>query len=204
MSGYLQVNIADILKSENSEEMLKKSGISSFSCPLNADVEYFLKNKAVEFAKRNLSVTYLVYSKHKGNNVLIGYFTLSNKFFTIKQGILSKTLQRKISYYGKRYPELKRYVVPAILIGQLGKNFLNNYDSLISGDELLKMACDKVADVQHSIGGKFVYLECEDNERLLDFYSSNGFVDFGKRTLDPDEVGKIKGIELLQMLKYLK
>ena len=65
------------------------------------------------------------------------------------------------------------------------------------------MACDKVKDVQSDLGGKFVYLECEDKEKLIDFYSANGFVDFGKRNLDPDETEIMHGHYLIQMLKYL-
>lgn len=46
--------------------MLQKSGISFFSCPNNYDVEYFIKNTAVEFEKQGLSVTYLVYAECTG------------------------------------------------------------------------------------------------------------------------------------------
>ncbi|ERJ00833.1 hypothetical protein HMPREF0262_00422 [Clostridium sp. ATCC 29733] len=94
-------------------------------------------------------------------------------------------------------------VIAAPLIGQLGKNFKDNANSLITGDELLKMACDKVAQAQEIIGGKIVYLECEDKLRLMDFYDRNGFVKFGSRVLDDDEKDSIYGDHLLQMLRYL-
>lgn len=92
----------------------------------------------------------------------------------------------------------------ANLIGQLSKNFFDNYNELITGDELLKLACDKVKVIQGEIGGRIVYLECEDDPKLIDFYSSNGFVKFGKRKLDRDELGLMQGEYLVQMLKYLK
>ena len=38
---------------------------------------------------------------------------------------------------------------------------------------------------------------------LLDFYSRNGFVNFGTRALDRDETDKLSGESLVQMLKYL-
>ena len=88
------------------------------------------------------------------------------------------------------------------MIGQLSKNFKDGNDTLISGAELLQMAIDKVKQVQYMIGGKFVYLECEDKERLLEFYTTNGFVSFGKRMLDKDEIN-INGKYLIQMLRYL-
>ncbi len=64
------------------------------------------------------------------------------------------------------------------------------------------MAIDKVKEAQSIIGGRFVYLECEDNEKLIKFYEENGFVSFGKRQLDRDEVN-ISGKYLVQMLRYL-
>ena len=51
--------------------------------------------------------------------------------------------------------------------------------------------------------GRYVFLECEDNKKLVDFYSSNGFVCFGKRNLEKDERDKNKGQYLLQMLRDL-
>ncbi len=57
--------------------------------------------------------------------------------------------------------------------------------------------------MQMIVGGKVVYLECEDVDRLTEFYSSNGFVAFGKRLLDRDETETLKGEYLVQMLKYI-
>lgn len=94
----------------------------------------------------------------------------------------------------------KYYMVSLPLIGQLGKNYKNNYNTLIKGDDLLKLACDKVAEAQNILGGKFVFIECEDNKKLREFYESNGFVCFGKRNLERDERDKNNGDYLLQML----
>lgn len=68
---------------------------------------------------------------------------------------------------------------------------------------LLKMATDKISTIQNDLGGKFVYLECEDKTCLINFYSDNGFVIFGHRDLDGDERDKQQGDYLIQMLKYL-
>lgn len=37
--------------------------LSGFSCPKNPDVEHFLKKNAIEFTKKNQSVTYLVFPR---------------------------------------------------------------------------------------------------------------------------------------------
>jgi len=71
---------------------------------------------------------------------------------------------------------------------------------LITGDMLLKLACNKIKVAQDVLGGRYVYLECEDKPKLKEFYESNGFVCFGKRNLERDERDKNNGDYLLQML----
>ena len=136
--------------------------------------------------------------------VLAGYFSLTNKIFCVNNDSLpNKMWKRRIAKFGQFDQTIKRYTLTAPLIGQLGKNYTNNYNSLISGDELLKLALDKVREMQYIGGGKIVYLECEDKPKLTDFYSENGFVNFGKRYLDKDETDKLSGEYLIQMLKYM-
>lgn len=54
------------------------------------------------------------------------------------------------------------------------------------------------------LGGKVIYVECEDVAYLKEFYQSNGFVVFGKRRLDKDEKTDICGDYLMQLLKYIE
>ncbi|HBZ0274998.1 TPA: N-acetyltransferase, partial [Clostridioides difficile] len=115
-----------------------------------------------------------VLTSYKGKPVIVGYFTLANKYFTIKRKTLSNSLARKIVKFGQYNEELRRYIIGAPLIGQIGKNYSNNYNKLIKGDELLKIACDKIKAVQLDMGGKIVYLECEDKPKLIEFYKDNG------------------------------
>ena len=75
---------------------------------------------------------------------------------------------------------------------------------MITGDELLSEACNKIKRMQIDMGGKFAYLECEDKPKLIDFYSRNGFCEFDHRVLDGDETDKLDGRYLVQMLKYIK
>jgi hypothetical protein len=89
------------------------------------------------------------------------------------------------------------------LIGQLGKNYLNGIDKQIQGNTLLDMACERIKFIQKLSGGRIVYLECEDYAGLKNFYKDYGFFEFGRRLVDCDEEGRIKGKHLIQMLKYL-
>ena len=201
MHGYKVVNL-QIFIDEMGEEFVK-SYLSDFSCPLNSDVENFLRYKAIEFSKQSLSQTHLVMASHKKEMVLVGYFTLANKNISVSTKGLSSTNRRKITKFAVYYPQIQKYVLTAPLIAQLGKNYKNNYNKLISGDELLAIACEKVKSIQLDLGGRYVYLECEDKPKLIDFYRDNGFYEFDKRELDREETD-LSGDYLVQMIKYLK
>ncbi len=204
MSGYIGINLKDILNNDSLGENVAKDILSSFSCPLNPDVEYFLKRTAIEFAKQSISSTYLIMASYKDQYVLCVYFSLANKVFCIsKDSLPSKNWKRRMAKFGQFDKSVQRYTISAPLIGQLGKNYSNGYDKLITGDELLKLALDKVREMQYIVGGKIVYLECEKKDKLIEFYQSNGFVNFGTRALDRDETDKLYGDSLIQMLRYM-
>lgn len=202
MTGYKIVNLDDLLSEMGEHET--KEMLQSFYCKNNYDVEYFLKSKAIEFSKCSIAKTHIVFASYKGNWVIVGYFALAGtKSFVVKtkSKSISKTWKRKFYRFGSYNEELKQFNIPAPLIGQLGKN--SAHSGLISGAELLKLACDKIRAVQSEVGGKFAYLECEDIKFLRDFYSQNGFFCFGERELDVDERHGFKTEKLLQLLKYL-
>lgn len=200
MEGYVQISLANLL-AELGEERVR-SILSKFSCPLNQDVEHFLSHQALEFAKQNLAPTHLIFTE---DQILAGYFTLTMKSFFVGEGEeISKTYYRKISKFGADGAANGGCVIPAPLIAQLGKNFADGADRLITGGELLKMACDKIAMCQRELGGKVAYLECEDKPKLLGFYRANGFVVFGRRMLDKEDHEHMAGQYLLQLLKIIK
>lgn len=201
MAGYKQFVLKEMIEQLGEERV--KAILSNFSCPQNLDVEKFIKDKAIEFSKQNIAPTHLVFAEYKGNLELVGYFTLAPKTVCIKRGNLKSNLRRRVAKFGTYDENIKAYNIPAPLIAQLGKNFTNGLNELISGDELLKMACDKIKIIQSNIGGKITYLECEDKPKLIEFYEANGFVNFGKRMLDRDEKDDLSGEYLVQMLKYL-
>ena len=113
--------------------------LSGFSCPLNPSIEKFLKEQASEFAKKDQSVTYLVFSKDDAT--LVGYFTLTSKPITVKEGIFSKTVQRKISRVSEHSKERQTFHLSAYLIAQLGKNFTPGTNNRITGKHTCSNAC---------------------------------------------------------------
>lgn len=199
--GYKIINLRDIYNVLG--ENKTKNILKNYICDLNNDVEYFLKEKAIEFSKQDISRTYIVMGKYKGEEVIVGYFAITNKVTNIKKVALSETKRKRLLKFATFDKESKSYSIALPLIGQLGKNYYNNYNTLISGEILLKMACNKIKETQDLIGGRFVFLECEDKPELKEVYENNGFVCFGKRNLEKDERDKNKGDYLLQMLRDL-
>lgn len=202
MAGYSILSLSDIID-EKGEDFCREI-LSFFSCPPNPDVEKFLtKSSAIDFAKQSIAQTFLVYASYRGKNVLCGYFTIANKYIVVGSHSVSKTTARRLRKFAMPNISDDNLVIMAPLIAQLGKNYMNDYRKLITGDELLKMAIDKVSAAQRIIGGKVVYVECEDIDILKKFYEDNGFVIFGKRRLDKEERGEMNGSHLIQLLKYL-
>ena len=203
MTGYGIVNLKELV--EQVGESRAKEILSNFSCPYNKDVEYFLNSKAIEFSKQGIAQTQLVFASFQNELVLVGYFTLALKEIVVsRKASLSSRWRQRIRRFSTYSNLDNSYHVPAPLIGQLGKNFKNEYNKLISGDELLKIALDKVQQTQRILGGKFVYLECEDKPSLVEFYETNGFVKFGNRNLEREEMDRQSGQYLVQMLKFLE
>jgi hypothetical protein len=202
MAGYSILSLSDIID-EKGEDFCREI-LSFFPCPPNPDVEKFLtKRSAIDFAKQSIAQTFLVYASYRGKNVLCGYFTIANKYIVVGSHSVSKTTARRLRKFAMPNISDDNLVIMAPLIAQLGKNYMNDYRKLITGDELLKMAIDKVSAAQRIIGGKVVYVECEDIDILKKFYEDNGFVIFGKRRLDKEERGEMNGSHLIQLLKYL-
>lgn len=65
MSGYKTMSLSEIVK-EIGEDQTKKI-LSNFSCPLNKDIEYFLKHIALEMSKQGITRTHLVLPLIKKN-----------------------------------------------------------------------------------------------------------------------------------------
>lgn len=204
MSGsYALVLLSEMLE-ELGEERTKKF-LSEFSCPKNKDVETFLKKKAIIFTKQGVAQTHLVFYVENDKKTLVGYFALAIKdfYFEFSGRNLSHKMRNRLHRFAIYDKVAKVNRMSTILIGQLGKNYTNENNKLISGNDLLAMACNMVREVQRIAGSKFVYLECEDKKCLKAFYESNGFTNFGERRLDRDEKDDLSGNYLIQMIKYL-
>lgn len=205
-SEFFSINLSDLIEQVGEDAV--KGILSDFECGKNKDVEYFIREKAVEFSKQGIGSSHLVFWKSQSESfgdekAFVGYYTLAIKNVIVYRELLSKNMWKKVIKFANNDVKDGKCVLSAILIGQLGKNFAKGNDALISGNELLALAINKIRTVQREAGGKFTYLECEDKKCLLDFYQNNGFTIFGNRKLDKDETD-IEGEYLVQLIKYIK
>jgi len=195
MTDYLVIHILDLLKTIGEDSTI--SFLSRFSCPQNSEIEDFIHYKAIDFARRKLSVTHLVIDNSNGK--FVGYFTLAHKPILVKSDALSKTAIKNISRFAKYDDKVYAYVLSAFLIAQIGKNYSIDVSERIGGNALMELACSALVDVQHQIGGGVAFLECEDNHKLLNFYMQepNLFRVFGERLSETD------GTKYIQLLRFI-
>lgn len=172
--------------------------LSGFSCSKNPDVERFLKKSAIEFTKKNQSVTYLVFSKDNGE--LLGYFTLALKPLTIRGKTVSNSTKRKLLRISELDEDSDTYTMSAYLIAQLGKNYADGREKEITGKALIELAWMIIEKTQDMFGGMVVFLEAENEEKLLSFYRGSRFSQFDTRQT-------VSGVEepheLVQLLRLL-
>ena len=162
--------------------------ISRFSCPINDDVEDYLRNpkRATNSSRMSSSVTYLVLDSQTSD--LLGYFTLMMKAYSVESLKLNSKNRRLVERFSEVNKQGK-FDVPVYLIAQLGKNFALPKEKQIAGVDLLKLALDRFINVKSEIGGKLVMVERESNRpKLLEFYNNNGFKSWTRRINEKDKV----------------
>lgn len=199
-SNFIVLNIREYL--ENDDKRLGEDKLlqllSEFSCPLNPDVERFLKQQSIEFAKKHQAVTYLVMSLEDAE--LLGYFSITIKPLVVKAEPFSNTTKRKLARFSEINKSEQTYNIAAYLIAQLGKNYNDSAKGRITGQELLEAAIRQAQILQYQAGGMVVFVEADNKEKLLSFYESYGFKQFDTRQAASS---KAEPHELVQLLKLI-
>ena len=191
---YLSVKDDRVLGEEELRGIL-----SEFSCEKNSDVERFLKEQSIEFTKKNQSVTYLVFANEDA--ALVGYFTITIKPISVNGDNFSNTMKRKIARVSELDEENGTYTLSAYLIAQLGKNYTNGANERITGEQLLQAAVDTIKELQYMAGGMVIFLEAENEEKLMHFYEDkNGFKRFDTKEV---KAGTEDAHTLVQLLKVM-
>ena len=181
------------------DDDLLENVLSTFLCREDADIQWFLHTKAVEFERLAKSRTYLIVDQEQlqepgialNRLMIYGYISLAIKVLTVPEGTSNRTRQKIDGISAKaRGKPLSHF--SCYLIGQLARNSCVPKDSL-SRIELLNFAYDIIASAVEAVGGRYILIECHDNEKLVQFYLDN---DFEVLSRIPDEDKK-----MVQMLR---
>lgn len=190
-NNFIVLNIREYLENDDGrlgEEKLLQF-LSEFFCPLNKDVERFLKQQAV---------TYLVLSLEDAE--LLGYFSITIKPLVVKAEPFSNTVKRKLARFSEIDKGEQTYNLAAYLIAQLGKNFNDRAKGRITGKELLEAAIRQVQSLQYQAGGMVAFVEAENNAKLLSFYENYGFKQFDTRQTVSKESEPHELVQLLRLV----
>lgn len=193
MSSFAVYNIIKLLDTVGEEEV--RDILSDFSCEKNLEIEIFVRDKAIDFAKKRMSVTYLVLDE---DSELAAIFTLTHKAIQIGNEGLSKTAQKKMQRFAQLDESNGTYFISAFLIAQFGKNLAYSRMA-ITGNQLMKMVEEVLNAIQVEVGGGVVYLECEEKRALLNFYQneSNNFRIFDER------YSLVDNMKYIQLFKFM-
>ena len=74
------------------------AALSKFSCSKNPEIENFVRKNAIDFAKKKMSITYLVYGD---NGKIPGIFTLTHKALELRNDVLSNTTRKKVQRHSR-------------------------------------------------------------------------------------------------------
>lgn len=137
--------------------------LQSFRSVYDSATESFLKEKAVDMEIRDLSRTYLAFSKE--DESILGYITISIKCMRVPdENLLSGKTKKGMNI------DSRTNIVQSFLIGQLSRSV--NAPKGLGGD-LLDIAFDKLNQAKRIVGCRIVRLDCHDE--LIPYYMSHGF-----------------------------
>lgn len=109
-------------------------------------------------------------------------------------------MKRKLLRISELDEKSDTYTMSAYLIAQLGKNYAGGMEKKITGAELLELAWGIIERMQYLGGGLVVFLEANNEEKLLSFYNTNRFVQFDTRLTASDPENQHELIQLLRLL----
>lgn len=163
MTTYDVVPLRYLLESNFDVEEI----LSGFSCSIDGDVQIFLNDKAIDYEKRHLSRTYLLFNEEKR---LFAYFSIAVSSIEAKNLVCSNTLKKKLNIN-------KDGIIQSYLIGQVGRDS-NSKKGL--GNNALEEATDLIKQINSVIGCRVVRVDCKDEIKLVKYYEKRGFRIIGR------------------------
>ena len=152
-----------------SNNQIKKK-LKSFKCSINKDIEEFLHNKAITFEKKLRDRTYILLDKE---TQIAGYFSIAISV------LYAKDIQNDILLEIGDLNTPKD--IPCLLIGQIAKS--DKFKDFKIGGYLMDLAIEQLEVVNKILGGRFILLDAINNDKVIKFYESFGFIAIDKESL---------------------
>lgn len=177
-TAYSRQKLADFISGQSTNQT--KKFLRTFHCTINPDLQDFLHNKAITFGKNLRSRTYLYASNE--NKSIVGYFTLAINYLETDE------LQNEIIKVLDGYID-KTKAIPCYLIGQLA--ICDELRKAKIGKFLLDDALEITNNAQINFGGRFVLIDSVNNDKVIEFYKQNSFIEIEKDS-------KLKSIKMIK------
>lgn len=113
-----------------------------------------------------------------------GYISIALKILSVPQDMSNRMRKELDGFSAKIHGDLISDF-PCYLIGQLSKNSNVRSDG-ISGKQLIGFASDIIATSVEAVGGRYMMIECRNEEELIQFYKDNYFREIA-RILDENQ-----------------
>jgi len=155
--------LSDLLSEIGAEKV--KSLLSTFRCTADADAEYFLKSRSIVHDTNNVSKTYIMLDSKPEGAVVKGYYTLAIKCLAADENCnISRGLQKRMN--------VSNGIAQAYLLGQLAKA-----DGVEKGfgKTMINLALNTFGKGRDLFGCQSVRLDCKDEPKLVEYYTSCGF-----------------------------
>lgn len=165
----------DKARKDDSESDLIRA-LSMFKCSRDQDIEYFIKNKAIEFIHKDICRVYLILNEEefdKNNIAIEAYFTLSLKALCFDDNVSRETKRKITGFKDRRITEF-------VLIGQIGKNDCINVNEKnikpeICLKEILNYAFEVILSINDLVPCKVALVECSETIHKRGLYEKEGF-----------------------------
>lgn len=172
--------------------------LSSFSCEQDPDIEQFLHFRAIEFENLSKARTYLICDIDELINkvkplTIYGYISIALKVLSV-QGNLSNRKRRELDGFSAKSKGEPINDFPCYLIGQLAKNS-NIEDNPISGADLIDFSYGVISEAVSAVGGRYMMIECRDNDKLIKFYHSNMFEEISR-----EDDGELSMVQMIRKI----
>ena len=147
------------------EEDVIASSFKNFSTKKDLDVSYFLKNLAIDYEKKDIARTFLIFSdEYKGR--VLAYFTIGLNAFHIDKKLEVEEAYDGVNLYENGYH-------PIYKLFMIGKDDNCPIDISLKNDIFEKEIITLIKKTKKNIGTNLMYLDCV--IELQDYYKSLGF-----------------------------